>query len=209
MPRLPDRGLIVLTMVAVAAGVHAQNSQPPRTFSQFAGTWVLDEAASTGRLNMTPRIPLRLSIETTPDAITVTKRPRLRPGDRAPESPPPEAYRLDGTETRAVDAATGVALDRSYRFTLVADMLALTIKEGRHGESGPFTLVTDAYAVDGDVLTLHRQLSSISPARTIYTMSEPTNNFPAHLRLSPRAVAGEACETGRLPASANRFPRMV
>ena len=177
MHRPSSCGLVMLAAVVAAGGLHAQDRQPPRTFSQFAGTWALDEAASTGRLNMTPRIPLRLTIATARDAIMLTKQPRLRAGDRVPESPPPETYRLDGTETRAVDAATGVMLDRSYRFTLVADMLALTIKEGRHGDTGPFTLVTDAYAVDGDVLTLHRQLSSISPSRTVYTMAEPTNNF--------------------------------
>jgi hypothetical protein len=137
---------------------------------------VLDEAASTGRLNITPRIPLRMTIEMTPQAMTVTKIPRLRPGDNAPAAAT-EVYRLDGMETRAMDAATGVALARSYRFTLVADMLALTIKEGRHGEDGAFTLVTDAYAVDGDALTMHRQLSSIAPSRTIYTMVDPANNL--------------------------------
>ena len=177
MHRQRVHGLLLVAALAAPVAVAAQNNLPPRTFSQFAGTWVLDEAASTGRLNITPRIPLRMTIDATPLAVTVTKSPRLRPGDRAPAAPAAEVYRLDGMETRVMDAATGVALDRSYRFTLVADMLALTIKEGRHGEDGPFTLVTDAYAVDGDVLTVHRQLSSISPSRTVYTMVDPANNF--------------------------------
>jgi hypothetical protein len=176
MHRQLGRGLVMLAALAVPAAIPAQNNLPPRTFSQFAGTWVLDEAASTGRLNITPRIPSRMTIEATPLAVTVTKIPRLRPADKVPAAPVPETYRLDGMETRVTDPATGVALDRSFRFTLVADMLALTIKEGRHGEDGAFTLVTDAYAVDGDQLTLHRQLSSISPSRTVYTMTEPTNN---------------------------------
>jgi hypothetical protein len=59
----------------------------------------------------------------------------------------------------------------------VADMLALTIKEARTGLTSGFTLVTDAYAVDGDVLTVHRQLVSVAPGGTIHTMQEPTNNF--------------------------------
>jgi hypothetical protein len=54
-------------------------------------------------------------------------------------------------------------------------MLALTKREGRHGNG--FTLVTDAYSVQGDVLTLHRQLVSVSPSGTIFTMMEPSNNF--------------------------------
>ena len=148
----------------------------PRTFPQFAGTWVLDEAASTGQLNITPRIAERLTIEIAPQTITVTKRLRLRPTDRLPATPPPEVYRLDGTETPIVDERTSATLDRSYRFTLVADMLALTIKEGRAGVSN-FTMVTDALEVQGDVLTVHRQLVSVSPDRAINTMSVPANNF--------------------------------
>jgi hypothetical protein len=168
-------GVMALALAALATSgtVHTQR-RGPRTFAQFVGTWTLDEAASTGRLNIVPRVPLTLTITTTPTEITVTKRPRLGPADRASASPPPEVYRLDGAETQPTDARTGVPLERTYRFTLVADMLALTIKETREGAA---TLVTDAYAVEGDVLTLHRQLSSVSAAGTIATMSEPTNNF--------------------------------
>ena len=138
---------------------------------------MLDEAASTGRLNITPRIPLTMTIATTAEHITVTKRPRLGPSDRSSASPPPEVYRLDGVEAPLVDERTGTALTRTHRFTLVADMLALTIKAGRGGPGDGFTLVTDAYAVEGDVLTLHRQLVSVSAPGHIATMGEPTNNF--------------------------------
>jgi hypothetical protein len=51
----------------------AQDSLPPRTFSQFVGTWVLDESASTGRLEMAPPVARTLSIATTPEAVTLTK----------------------------------------------------------------------------------------------------------------------------------------
>jgi hypothetical protein len=170
-------GLAIAILVASSSAASAQVSRPMRTFPQFTGTWALDEAASTGRLNITPRIALQLTIETTPETITVTKRPRLGPNDRASATPPPEVYRLDGNETRLTDARTGAVLDLSYRFTLVADMLALTIKEARTGLTDGFTLVTDAYAVDGDVLTVHRQLVSVAPGGTIHTMQEPTNNF--------------------------------
>ena len=171
------RALLMLVAIAVLATAPgwAQVPRPPRTFPQFVGTWVLDEAASTGRLNITPRIPLTMTIATTAEHITVTKRPRLGPSDRTSASPPPEVYRLDGVETPLVDERTGTALTRTHRFTLVADMLALTIKEGR-GPSDGFTLVTDAYAVEGDVLTLHRQLVSVSASGHVATMGEPTNN---------------------------------
>jgi hypothetical protein len=147
-----------------------------RTFQQFVGSWALDEAASPGRLTIAPRIAATLVIETTRTEMIVTKRPRLAPADRASATPPPEVYRLDGTETWLTDRRTGVVLDRSHRFTLVADMLALTIKEGGRLPGRAFTQVTDAYSVDGDVLTVHRQLTSITAAGEILVMQEPTNN---------------------------------
>ena len=167
----------VIALTALPAILGAQGEPAARTFPQFVGSWVLDEAASSGRLEMAPRIPRTLTIETTREAITVTKRPRLQPRDRSSDSPPPEIYRLDGRETPLTDPRTGVVLERTHRFTLVADMLALTIKEARQGSGGGFTLVTDAYAVDGDVLTVYRQLSSVNAAGQISVMQEPANNF--------------------------------
>jgi hypothetical protein len=153
----------------------AQSDRPMRTFPEFAGTWVLDEAASTGRLAIAPRIPLRMTIATTPETIIVAKRPRLAPADRVSVTPSPEVYRLDGSETRLVDG--GVTLDISHRFTLVADMLALTVKESRDGWGNGYTAFTDAYSVSGDVLTLHRQLISVTAAGQIRVMQDPPNNF--------------------------------
>ena len=178
---MPDRrlrvaGVLFAILLAATSSAGAQAGRAMRTFPQFVGTWTLDEAASTRRLLMTPRVAHQLTLETTPETITVTKRLRLGPNDGAPATPPPEVYRLDGTETRLTDTRTGAVLDVSYRFTLVADMLALTFKQGRTGWTNGFTLVTDAYAVDGDVLTVHRQLVSVAPGGTIYTMQEPTNN---------------------------------
>jgi hypothetical protein len=114
-------------------------------------------------------------ITTTPEHITVTKRLRLEPGDRLSDSPPPEVYRFDGSEVPVTDARTGARLSRSHRFALVADMLALTVKEGR--ADGSFELVTDAYSVDADVLTLHRQLVVVTPRGHIATMGTPANNL--------------------------------
>jgi hypothetical protein len=163
-------------VLAVTVTVGAQ-TQAPRMFEQFRGTWLLDELESTGRLNIVPRVPLELTIATTPEAITVTKRLRLGPLDRTSATPPPEVFRLDGTETQLRDAATGVALDITHRFALVADMLALTVKQPFGGTAAGYTQVTDALAVDGDILTLHRQLTSVTGTGTIRTMTEPTNNF--------------------------------
>ena len=159
----------------MAPSVGLAQAVQPRTFPEFIGIWILDETASTGRLTITPRIPLRLTIETTPEAIIVTKRLRLQPTDRASATPPPEVYRLDGSETRLEDA--GVRLDISHRFTLVADMLALTVKESRTGWGNGYTAFTDAYSVSGDVLTLHRQLTSVTAAGQIRVMQDPLNNF--------------------------------
>ena len=176
---MTSRGAAVLALglVAWSAALAAQGEpRPVRTFQPFAGSWVLDEAASTGRLATTPRIASSMTIATTPGDITVSKRLRLGPRDRASATPLPEIYRLDGTETQAVDERTGIGLDRFYRFALVADMLALSIKEPRPGGGRAFTLVTDAYAVDGDVLTVHRQLTSVTSAGQILVMQDPANN---------------------------------
>ena len=170
--------LAVLSSGILLAGssVAAQTERPVRLFPQFVGTWNLDEAASTGRLMMAPRVPLTLTIATTPTELTVTRRLRLHPSDRISDTPPPEVYRLDGSETWITDARTGVTIDRSLRFTLVADMLALTIRDAPRTGARAFTQVTDALAVDGDVLTLHRQLTRMTDAGAILVMQEPTNN---------------------------------
>jgi len=181
--------IALLTVLALPALATAQtNPLPPRTFPQFTGTWTLDEPASTGRLVSAPAT--RLTITTTPDAISVAKvaRPRpMPPGREAyqydPLLPNPEVYRFDGRNT-TIDR---YAYIYDYSFRLVADALALTVKETRRGFTG-FTLVTDAYSVSGDVLTVQRQLSSISPEGHIRTMQEPANNFP-HTFIYRRAPA--------------------
>ncbi len=140
--------------------------RPVRTFAHFAGMWTLDEAASTGRPTLAP---LKITIETTAAEIKVTKEHGPRYAQRLP---PPEIYRLDGAETVGGD----FRLRAVRRFTLVADMLALTTKNERAGQKA-FTLQTEAYAVDGDVLTLHVQLVSVNGSGHVLLMQEPTNNF--------------------------------
>ena len=173
-------GVIPVLCVCLVATVHAAGAQveskPVRTFPEVVGTWILDEGASTGPLTLTPRIPLQMTIATTPAEISVTKRLRLDPRDdpsRVSDSPPTEVYRFDGTETAGTDV-TMAAGEAWRRFTLVADMLALTTRQV--GRDKAFTMHTDALAIQGDVLTLHRQLSSINASGQIWVMQHPPNN---------------------------------
>src|SRR5918995_1556143 len=126
--------LTVAISMFAAPGL-AQNERPVRIFPEFVGTWVLDESASTGPLVITPRIPSRMTITTTPSAITIAKRLRLDPRDKISDTPNPEVYRFDGTETTVGR--------HHYSFRLVADALALT--EKLMSSNGGFTLTTDAY----------------------------------------------------------------
>src|SRR5688572_5655103 len=167
----------VAALATLAAKAQAPNQPSPRTFPQFVGTWLLDEAASTGRLRLTPRIPRTLTIATTPEEITVTQRLRVAEFDSVSEWPLlVEVYRFDGTETTHSNGRYGPFEYRTI-FTLVADALALTTKERPRGGDGGFNVVTDVLSVDGDVLTLHRQLVAVRSPGYIATMSEPTNNF--------------------------------
>jgi hypothetical protein len=170
---------ISLAVVALPVLSWSQGNQPsqPRTFPEFVGTWLLDETASTGKLKMP--VPRTLSIATSPEAITVTKVLRLEPelpgreGRRTlTENPPAEVYRFDGTDT----IVAAPRIEHRYSFRLVADALALTVRDVPTSGPGNTALVTDAYSVTGDVLTLRRQLSAIlMPAGHIATMQEPAN----------------------------------
>ena len=168
-----------MSVIGFSSLVGAQAERPVRTFPEFVGVWVLDESASTGPLVITPRIPSRMTITTTPSAITVAKRLRLDPRDKISDLPDPEVYRFDG-------AATTVGRS-DYSFRLVADALALTEKYA--SSNGGFTLTTDAYSVAGDVLTVHRQLSSVTPAGHILVMQVPANNS-RHTYTYRREAAG-------------------
>ena len=147
---------------------------PPRTFPQFAGTWVLDEQASTGTLTMAPRIPRTLTITATPEALTLTETLRLRPGDNISELQV-RTVRFDGTP--AVRDRDSTAYEYQDMFLLVADMLVVSTKSTRRRDRSIFDLATDAFSVDGDVLTMHRQLSHVEPPGHIATMGFAPNNF--------------------------------
>ena len=165
--RRPAFLILTFAIAMVAAPAQAQTERPVRTFPEFVDNWVLDESASTGPLVITPRIPSRMTITTTPSAISIAKRLRLDPRDKISDAPDPEVYRFDGTETKVGR--------HHYSFRLVADALALT--EKLMSSNGGFTLTTDAYSVTGDVLTVHRQLSSVTPDGHILVMQLPDNNF--------------------------------
>jgi hypothetical protein len=149
-------------------------ANPPRTFPQFAGTWVLDEQASTGTLTMAPRIPRTLTITATPEALTLTEHLRLRPGDNISELQV-RTVRFDGTP--AVRDRDSTAYEYQDMFLLVADMLVVSTKSTRRRDRSIFDLATDAFSVDGDVLTMHRQLSHVEPPGHIATMGFAPNNF--------------------------------
>jgi hypothetical protein len=179
---------VAAVVLAAAAPASAQDGQF-RTFPQFVGAWMLDEAASTGRLRMAPPPARRLTIATTTTAITVTRELRLEPpgfeGRRlATEEPTTEIYRLDGAPTLRYGPNIG-QYEYADTFVLVADMLALTTKTSNWVRRGDpqmtnrdaFTMVTDAYSVEGDVLTVYRQLTSVNSAGEIHVMQEPANNL--------------------------------
>ena len=145
-------------------------SRPPREFPAFRGTWVLDESAGRGHIAGLP-VARTLTITTTPTDISLVN-----------DSSPAEVYRLDGIETKLGDG-------RRASFTLVAEALALTTRRYREDRGYGFTnVITDAWSVAGDVLTIERQLRVVvqplawedgrtrpGPGR-LATLEDPNNN---------------------------------
>jgi hypothetical protein len=145
-----------------AAPVQPAESRPPREFPEFRGTWILDESAGKGHIAGIP-VARTLMIATTPTEISLVK-----------DSSAPEVYSFDGIETP--HDAGGVTLGFSFRFTLVADALALTTRRTRNG--GSLTnVVTDAYTVADNALTIERQLSVVQqPPGILVTLADPRSN---------------------------------
>jgi len=158
--------LLVVGFVLVASPrLPAQEQRPvrpPREFTELRGTWMLDESAGTGHITGLP-VAHSIAISTTPTEISLVKDGAVG-----------EVYRIDGTEVAEKDAGTGATLDRRLSFSLVAGMVALTSKRTR----GTLTnIITDAYAVTGDVLTVERQLSVLmQPPGSLVTLSDERNN---------------------------------
>ena len=158
--RLLARFLCYAALVALPTRAWAQaESSPPREFPAFRGTWTLDESAGRGHIGGLP-LARTLAIATTPTEISLVKN-----------SSPAEVYRVDGTETNLGDG-------RRASLTLVAEALALTTRRTREQRGHAFTnIITDAYSVVGDVLTVERQLSVlVQPPGFLSTLSNPDNN---------------------------------
>jgi hypothetical protein len=156
---------LLAVLIALPATMWAQVEQrPPREFPEFRGTWILDESAGKGHISGLP-VVRRLVIATTTTEITVTK-----------DSGAPEVYRVDGGETPRAGGAVNALF--SYRLTLVGDALALTTTRARPNAGETLTnVITDAYSVSDDVLTIERSLSVVrTPPGVLVTLSDPRNS---------------------------------
>jgi hypothetical protein len=168
------RGLsLVFAAVALLGGsfTSAQDSYEPRQFSDFRGTWALDEKATEGLRQSTGRtgqatpydalgfpVARKLVVATTSTEISVTKDSGLA-----------EVYRFDGSETQVRDPRTNAPLRPTYRFTLVAGLLALTVKTPKDRTT---EIITDAYSMpEWSVLKVERQLNIVAPEGFLLTLS--------------------------------------
>lgn len=178
--------VVAAALLGAAGTVPAQDGEF-RTFTQFVGTWSLDVAASSGRMRMAPPPAVTLAIATTTTDLTVTRTldlpPETRGGGRrlATDTPPPVVYKLSGAPTLRYRGQ----YEYSDSFLLAADALVLTEKTVNWVRRGDplmsnrdaFTMVTDALQVDDDVLTLHRQLTSVDGEGRIHVMATPEMNL--------------------------------
>ena len=146
--------------------------------------WTLDEKASTGRMTAAPGATVTFAI--TPTEITLTRTRKLPEQRSNPpdETPIRQLFRLDGSEAPVMEGRRSLR----GRFLLVSDALVFTTSE-TPPESG-FNIVTDAYSVDGDVLTARRQLVAVRAPGYIATMQEPSNRHP-HMFIYRRAPAAD------------------
>jgi len=145
-PRL--RALAIALAFAPPAVYAQAEIRPAREFTAFRGTWTLDESAGRGNI-AGPTVAHTLVIDTTATELRLTK-----------DGADPEVYRFDGEDTGEYDTHRSLAL--------VADMLAATTRRIRRDRGYAFTnVVTDAYAVNGDVLTVARQLSVLVAPLTL------------------------------------------
>lgn len=132
---------MALALVPVALLAQAE-VRPAREFAPFRGTWTIDESAGRGHIGGLP-IARTLRIATSAEELRLTKDG----GDT-------EIYRLDGTESKEYGTERSVVL--------VADALAVTTRRTRRDRGYAFTnVVTDAYALNGEILTVERQLSVV------------------------------------------------
>ena len=182
-PALRTRLLIAIAVAILpgALALEAQGVPIPlvrrqlNDFFEFRGRWIFDEKESVGlprpegvavelpRYLAALNVPRELVIATTETEFSVAK-----------DGAAPEVYKVDGSETQERDPRTGAGLDRFFRFTQVADSVALTrrLRQGTPAEPGA-ELVTDAYSVAGSVLTVERLRTHVVPPGSVAVMKEP------------------------------------
>ena len=174
--------LIAVTVALAPLALEAQGLPIPAVrrqlndFFEFRGRWIFDEKESVGlppppqgiaretlRYLAALNVSRELVIATTETEFSVAK-----------DGSEPEVYKVDGSETQERDPRTGAWLDRFYRFTQVADSVALTrrLRLGTPAEPGA-ELVTDAYSVAGSVLTVERLRSHVFPPGSVAVLPEP------------------------------------
>jgi len=141
--RLRLRLNVALAIAFVPAVLFAQAEvRPARELTAFRGTWKIDESLGRGHIGGLP-VARTLVIATSPEELRLTK-----------DGADPEVYRLDGAESVADGTARSVVL--------VADALAVTTRRTRRQRGYAFTnVITDAYSVSGEFLTVQRQLSVV------------------------------------------------
>jgi hypothetical protein len=173
--------LIGLMLLTLPLGLDSQGPLPVgrrqlNDFFEFRGRWTLDEKESAG----IPRPPEGIAAEALKylaalnvarELVITTTETEFSVAKDGAES---EVYKIDGSETQERDPRTGVGLDRFYRFTQVADSVALTrrLRMGTPAEPSA-ELVTDAYSVAGSVLTVERLRSHVFPPGSVAVMTEP------------------------------------
>jgi hypothetical protein len=163
-------GLLVVPSFAVGQQIITVDKQPPRTFSEFAGTWVpmrngpppapITKGIGADPLNCTtspacrpvpgfdpsapPVVPQepKLVITTTATAITLARTPLVGAYG-------PDVYRFDGVPTN-VQNGQGT-------LTLAAGSLILTKRSTRVLGYESTIVTTDMLSVSDDVLTIDRQ----------------------------------------------------
>jgi hypothetical protein len=135
----------------------AQAQTPKLDFHEYDGTWEL-----IGGDTRTPN--------------TIPKVIRFKGGSQALavslEGPDPDVYRIDESEVRSIAQASGTALDRWTRLTILPDALALTIRT-RGGDN--YRLATNVLTLS-DVLTVERVVSTAdTTSGTINVPGDPRN----------------------------------
>jgi hypothetical protein len=124
---------------------------------------VLDPAAPNSHIRANAPVPHTLNIVTSPTDVVVMK-----------DSAAGTVFRFDNAQQ---ELPTGAVASFSYLFTLVGDMLALTetrssTRDGRRSTN----IATEAYEVNGDVLTVERQLSVlVEPPGHLVAFEDPGN----------------------------------